>query len=155
MVFAAANIGVGGGDMLAERIYNLRKRRALSQEELAEALGVSRQTVSKWERGAAVPELDKLRALSELFGVSLDELAGDGAARPEAPAERKPARLGVALCLFGALGLLGIGAALLFAPERTAALDAASAVTFSGSGIALMLCVAVMGAGLWLTLRKK
>ena len=39
--------------MLAERIYNLRKRRGLSQAQLAEALGVSRQTVSKWERGVS------------------------------------------------------------------------------------------------------
>ena len=51
--------------MLAERIYSLRKERGLSQERLAEAVGVSRQTVSKWERGAAEPELEKLRALAD------------------------------------------------------------------------------------------
>ena len=78
--------------MLAERIYNLRKRRGLSQEQLAEALGVSRQTVSKWERGAASPELGKLRAMAELFGVSLDELAGGGEARSAPEAGPKPGR---------------------------------------------------------------
>lgn len=139
--------------MLAERIYSLRKQRGLSQEQLAEALGVSRQTVSKWERGAAAPELERLRAMAEFFGVSLDELAGG---EPRAPAmERGAGRLGVALCLLGAAALLVLGAVLLFAPERAEALDAASAVTLSGSGIALGLCVLVMAAGLWLTLRKK
>ena len=141
--------------MLAERIYNLRKRRGLSQEQLAEALGVSRQTVSKWERGAASPELGKLRTMAELFGVSLDELAGGGEARSAPESGPKLGRLGVALCLAGALGLLGVGGVLLFSPGRAAALDAASAVTLSGSGIALALCAAVMGIGLWLTLRKK
>ena len=139
--------------MLAERIYSLRKQRGLSQEQLAEALGVSRQTVSKWERGAAAPELERLRAMAEFFGVSLDELAGG---EPRAPAmERCTGWLGVALCLLGAAALLVLGAVLLFAPERAEALDAASAVTLSGSGIALGLCVLVMAAGLWLTLRKK
>ena len=139
--------------MLAERIYSLRKQRGLSQEQLAEALDVSRQTVSKWERGAAAPELERLRAMAEFFGVSLDELVGG---EPRAPAmERGAERLGAALCLLGAAALLVLGAVLLFAPERAEALDAASAVTLSGSGIALGLCVLVMAAGLWLTLRKK
>ena len=51
--------------------------------------------------------------------------------------------------------MLVLGAVLIFAPERAGELNAASAVTISGSGIALMLCAAVMGIGLWLTLRKK
>ncbi len=59
---------------LGERIVGLRTRRKLSQEELADLLGVSRQSVSKWETDASVPELDKLVKLGEVFGVSLDEL---------------------------------------------------------------------------------
>ena len=81
--------------------------------------------------------------------------AGGGEARSTPEAGPKPGRVGVALCLAGALGLLGVGGVLLFSPGRAAALDAASAVTLSGSGIALALCAAVMGIGLWLTLRKK
>lgn len=57
-----------------ERICRLRMARGLSQEELAAELQVSRQSVSKWETGSSVPELDKLLRLSEVFGVTLDEL---------------------------------------------------------------------------------
>lgn len=59
---------------LHETIYSLRTGREMSQLELAEALDVSRQSISKWETGAAVPELDKLVKLSDVFGITLDEL---------------------------------------------------------------------------------
>ena len=49
--------------MLSENIHALRRKSGLSQERLAEKIGVSRQAISKWETGAATPELDKLRAL--------------------------------------------------------------------------------------------
>ena len=62
---------------LGDRIYKLRTQKNMSQGELADALEVSRQSVSKWETNASVPELDKLVKLSELFGVSLDELVLD------------------------------------------------------------------------------
>lgn len=71
---------------LPEKLYTLRKKSGLSQEQLAEALNVSRQAISKWEGGSAMPESDKLLALSNYFGVSLDYLLKDGA--PDAaPAE--------------------------------------------------------------------
>ena len=59
---------------LGERIYRLRTEKQLSQGELAEMLEVSRQSISKWENNSAVPELEKLLRLSEIFEVSLDEL---------------------------------------------------------------------------------
>lgn len=59
---------------MGERIQQLRKAAGLSQEQLAEKLDVSRQSVSKWELNDAVPELTKVIALSELFGISVDEL---------------------------------------------------------------------------------
>ena len=59
---------------LGERIIKLRNTKGISQDTLANALGVSRQSVSKWETDASVPELDKLIKLSEYFEVSLDEL---------------------------------------------------------------------------------
>lgn len=59
---------------LAEKIAALRAERKLSQGDLAEKLDVSRQSVSKWETGQAVPELDKIIKLADLFGVSVDEL---------------------------------------------------------------------------------
>lgn len=58
----------------ANRLYELRKKQGLSQEELAEKLGVSRQAVSKWERSEASPDTDNLIALAKLYGLSLDEL---------------------------------------------------------------------------------
>ena len=59
---------------LGERIYRLRTEKNLSQGDLAERLEVSRQSVSKWENDNAVPDLEKIIALSEIFEVSLDEL---------------------------------------------------------------------------------
>ena len=59
---------------LGERIYKLRTEKNLSQGELADALEVSRQSISKWETNGSVPELDKLVKLSEIFDISLDEL---------------------------------------------------------------------------------
>ena len=63
--------------MLSEKIINLRKSRGWAQEELAEKLDVSRQSVSKWESGVSNPELDKIVAMSTLFGVSTDYLLKD------------------------------------------------------------------------------
>ncbi len=62
---------------LNEKIYNLRKQKGMSQETLAEELGVSRQAVSKWETGDAVPEIGKLLALAKTFGVTTDWLLSD------------------------------------------------------------------------------
>ena len=74
---------------LGERLYQLRKARNLSQGEVADALGVSRQSVSKWENNTSVPELDKLVKLGELFGLTLDELVkGEAAPAPAGRLER-------------------------------------------------------------------
>ena len=99
---------------LGEKIYKLRTEKNLSQGELADALNVSRQSVSKWETDVSVPELDKLVKLSELFGVSLDELVLDKKQSEEMSApkvvyvervERTTARktVGVVLLCFAAL----------------------------------------------------
>ena len=74
---------------LGERIYKLRTEKEMSQGDLADALEVSRQSISKWETNGSVPELDKLVNLSELFGVSLDELITGKVQeqQPDAPTE--------------------------------------------------------------------
>ena len=59
---------------LHEKIFALRKQQGMTQNDLAEKLGVSRQAVSRWEMGTAVPDVDNLVAMSDLFSVSLDEL---------------------------------------------------------------------------------
>lgn len=61
----------------AEKLYLLRTQRGYSQEVLAEKLSVSRQAISKWELGTALPDTDKIIALSELFVVSTDSLLID------------------------------------------------------------------------------
>ncbi len=58
----------------SEKLLTLRKAKTLTQEELAEKLNVSRQSVSKWESGQAVPELDKIVAISTVFDVTTDYL---------------------------------------------------------------------------------
>lgn len=59
-----------------EQLITLRKQKGLSQEQLGERLGVTRQTISKWELGITTPEMDKLILLSDLFQISIDELVG-------------------------------------------------------------------------------
>ncbi len=59
---------------VGERLYNLRKEKGLSQEELAEMLKVSRQTISKWETGESNPDFDKIEPLCEIYSVTADEL---------------------------------------------------------------------------------
>ena len=59
---------------LGKQIYELRKKANLSQEQLAEKVGVSRQTISKWELGETAPDIKQAQVLSQVFGVSLDEL---------------------------------------------------------------------------------
>ncbi len=71
--------------LLQEKIHQLRNQAGMSQGDLAEKLEVSRQSVSKWETGGAVPDLDKLVKMSELFGISLDELV-----KGELPPRQEP-----------------------------------------------------------------
>ena len=61
--------------MFKDNLIQLRKLRQLTQENIAEKVGVSRQAVAKWESGETVPDLDKCRIIADLFGVSLDDLA--------------------------------------------------------------------------------
>lgn len=59
---------------LGENLYNLRKKKNLSQEEVAEKLNVTRQTISKWETGESKPDFDKIVPICELFDITSDEL---------------------------------------------------------------------------------
>ena len=95
-----------------ENIFTQRTRCNLSQGDLANALEVSRQSVSKWENNSAVPELDKLVKMSALFGISLDELVFG--VRQEFPAEEKAktssdsmrTTIGLILFIFGLVSFL-------------------------------------------------
>ena len=147
-----------------ETIYRLRRRAGLSQEQLAETIGVSRQAISKWESGTSTPELDKLLALSECFHVTLDELTGGTPCEADTGSVRRTKtdgfrqttqKVGIGLCVLGAVLLLAVGAVMLAGPDAADRLNESSAVTLNGSGLLLVLCVLFMAAGLVLILRKK
>lgn len=59
---------------IGKRIYEIRQQKNITQEQLAKDLAVSRQAVSKWESGKAIPDIENLMYISSLYGVSLDEL---------------------------------------------------------------------------------
>lgn len=69
----------------SENLMRLRKEKGLSQEALGEKIGVTRQTVSKWETGETTPEMNKLIELARFFAVSLDELVGEEPAEKNLP----------------------------------------------------------------------
>lgn len=123
-----------------EKLSQLRKERGMTQTELAEALDVSRQTVSKWECGVAVPTTDKLICIGKIFGVPLDDLLNDDLSvqrapvetvmvaekepEPPAPPKRRWARLaagvGLAVCLLliTVAAVITICSAIFKEPEK-------------------------------------
>lgn len=159
--------------ILSEKICNLRKQKGWSQEELAEKLDISRQSVSKWENGTSIPDLDKIIKLSELFDVSTDYLLKDEideAAFPknEINFSEKPIRnislavageymdltarlskriaLGVALCILGVAALLAV---LSFGPLETNSAGAFLSEQASGGlSVAVLLVFVASGVSL-------
>ncbi len=77
---------------LNEKLCSLRKEKRMSQQELAEALNVSRQAVSRWETGVSVPSMENLLALSRAFGVSVNEFINGDALEPGKEKEEKKAK---------------------------------------------------------------
>lgn len=99
---------------LHERIYQLRKEKNMTQQDLADILGVSRQAVSRWEMGTARPDMDSLMGISQTFGVTLDELTTGQKAEPS-PADSKPnKRKWVLAWLFTWLGIVVAASVWLF-----------------------------------------
>ena len=110
---------------LTERLVEARKAMGLSQADAAERLNVSRQAISRWETGVGTPSLDSLIQMSQLYGVSLNELVygpetaqpreemTEPEAQPEGPAVREPHRrrtaLLAAVLAFAAAGILALG----------------------------------------------
>lgn len=75
----------------SEKLSELRRSKGWSQEQLGERLGVTRQTISKWELGSTTPEMEKLAAISDLFGITTDELIKGKAPQPCPLPEEKQA----------------------------------------------------------------
>ena len=104
----------------SEKILQLRKERNLSQEQLAEILEVSRQTISKWETGEAMPEVEKLVRISDCFGVSLDYLLREERTDREVMLEKMTERphfgkMTPGMIRVAAWTLLAVGACLIIA----------------------------------------
>lgn len=139
---------------LGEKITHLRKKRGLSQEELAITLNVSRQAVSKWERGEAKPDTDKVVALAEYFEVTTDWLLRDiaplethtGTDAHMSPAQ---ARAGAPLLLCLTLGASACGLFLLFYGRFVSASDIPSVI-----GLILQICAIAMAMGFGLYLKN-
>ncbi len=154
--------------MLSEKLYKLRKNSGLSQEQLAERLNVSRQAISKWESGAAVPESEKLITISNYFEVSVDYLlkdVDDGkenvadmtmAASENTVVDRR-SMAGVLVCVAGLVAMIIWGLLSMVRPEASERMSESSMITIDGNGIFLMLCVVavVVGAGLLLKRQRK
>lgn len=151
--------------MLSEKIYTLRRKNGLSQEQLAEKLGVSRQAISKWEGGLSTPELDKLRALSECFQVTIDELTSDQPltaalsntehANTTKIEKTADSNIGIGLCLLGAFCLILTGILMMVQPSAIDKINESSTITLNGTGILMILSVLIMVIGIILTLKKK
>ena len=148
--------------MLSEKLYMLRKNSGLSQEQLAEQLNVSRQAISKWESGTAVPESEKLITISNYFGVSVDYLLKDDeedkAKATVSVMEEKPKMIaGIIICIAGITSMVIWGLLSIFSPEASDQISDSSMITIDGNGIFLILCVVaiVVGAGLLLKSKKK
>lgn len=103
----------------AQKIQQIRKDAGLSQEDFAEQLGVSRQSVSKWELGQTYPETDKLIEISRRYGVPVDSLLKDGGplTQPAAPAPPSVKRYQVTAALLAAL-CLALAAAVVVSSLR-------------------------------------
>ncbi len=151
--------------MLSEKIYTLRRKNRLSQEQLAERIGVSRQAISKWEGGLSTPELDKLKALSECFQITIDELTNDKSSNNSSDTtEQKKddtanklieSRIGIALCLMGAICLVLFGILMIIQPSTVQQINESSVITLNGTGILILFFILFMVIGIILILKKK
>ena len=151
--------------MLSEKIYTLRRKSGLSQEQLAEKIGVSRQAISKWEGGLSIPELEKIRALSEFFNVSIDELTREQETdNPSddteektyiADSKEKKNKIGFFLCLIGAVCLILFGVIMMIHPSSAEQLNESSMITINGTGILIALILLLILIGVILIFKKK
>lgn len=125
---------------IEERIQALRKSKGLSQEQLAEILGVSRQAVSKWESGQSLPEIEKLISMSELFEATIDYiLKGESASVPDS--SHGAARLGSQIVSAVAAMLLAVGiiAAVGQLSDGASTMDIYGGLVIEAVGVMLIL----------------
>lgn len=128
---------------LGENIYKYRTQRNMSQGDLADALNVSRQSVSKWENNNAVPDLERLVKMSELFGITLDELVGKERPAPEEPSPSPVQPVVITERKFTTqkvIGIILVCAGALFLLMALSAADASVLVSQFLFGAFFLLC---------------
>ena len=134
-----------------EKLYELRKKHGLSQEQLAEVLNVSRQSISKWEGNVNYPDSDKLIALSDYFHVSLDYLmkadwreesglSGENTPKADQPRKQTTLLAGVTICIASVIGLIWFGLVGFLLPDSQEQFGASSIITLNGT-VLLVLCL--------------
>ncbi len=151
--------------ILADKIIDLRKKNGFSQEELAEKMNVSRQSVSKWESAQSVPDLNKIIMLSEIFGVSTDYLLKDSIDSPDLTVREDSGEelrkvsmeeaneflsengknagrlaLGTMICILAVIPMLMLGALS----------ETVDKGFLGGIGIAVMLCIIAPAVGIFI-----
>ena len=162
---------------LADKIINLRKKAGWSQEELAEKLAVTRQSVSKWEGAQSIPDMDKVVQMSRLFGVTTDYLLKDEIemAEPTVNADDRqpPLRrvtigeasdylalrrtaapkmaLATMLCIFSPIALIGLAAV----SELSASAFPLREETAAGIGLCVLMILAAIAVTLFLSCGNK
>lgn len=148
----------------SEKLYALRKKSGLSQEQLAEQLGVSRQAISKWESGQSIPENATMLVLSNHFHVSLDYLMKDDALQEGlSPQPAKPNHatghaqyfVGLFICLIGVVCLIVFGLISIFNPAVANQIGESSIVQLNGNSVFLLLCIVAILIGAMLLLKNK
>ncbi len=141
---------------LSEKLYRLRRKQGLSQEELAERLNCSRQVISKWENGTTTPDAGMLQKYSKLFGVSVDYLLKETMDDPSDVAHqgknsenrRLLGIVGLVIALLGCAALIVFGAIAVFGSGTADRIAGSSVIVIDGTCIALFLSAlfAVLGA---------
>ena len=117
---------------IAEKIKKLRKDNNMTQEDLAEKLNVSRQTISKWETNIAIPDADNIVAISKLFNITTDELLDY---KVQTVQKKKQFIIDMGVLLFGIIGFI-VFAILLMTNQID---ETSSVITINGYGIAAIL----------------
>lgn len=154
---------------LSEKLYELRKKVGLSQEQLAEQLGVSRQAISKWELGNAIPESDTLISISKYFNVTLDFLMKEDELvvpepvviaekqeyiHPNMIVSKEKRIIGTVACIGGIVCLIVWGILSIVMPSTSDYIGESSMITIDGNGIFLILCLVAIITGAVLLLKS-
>lgn len=132
---------------IAEKIKQLRKDNNMTQENLAEKLNVSRQTISKWETNIAIPDANNIVAISKVFNITTDELLDY---KVETIKKKKQFIIDMAVLLFGIIGFI-VFAILLMTNQVD---ETSSTITINAYGIVAILFLVLIIAFIVIMIRR-